>query len=74
MSAPETLREARRADLLSKRRRDLADLVEQRRKTEELIAVNVNHLRRLGASWAEIGRIVGVSRQAAEQRYSVKKS
>ncbi len=33
------------------------------------IAENVNHLRAIGASWAEIGKGLGISKQAAQQRY-----
>jgi hypothetical protein len=37
---------------------------------DELISVRVNNGRRAGGSWAEIGKILGISKQAAQQRFS----
>lgn len=50
---------------------DLALLVEVRKELEEIEARTVAAMRaRYGFSWAEIGRDIGVTRQAAEQRYN----
>lgn len=70
----ETLAQARRADRISARRALLAKHVDERREIETSIALTVRLLRRDGVSWARIGELLGVSRQAAEQRYSVNKS
>ncbi len=47
----------------------LAALVGERRIVEEAIGAEVGRLRRRGVDWAAIGRALGVSRQAARQRY-----
>lgn len=36
---------------------------------DELIAKRVNQGRVAGGSWAEVGKILGISRQAAQQRF-----
>lgn len=33
------------------------------------IARHVNHLRAIGSGWAEIGKVLGISKQAAQQRF-----
>lgn len=47
----------------------LEELCQDRRQIEESIAEQVAALSRLGADWGVIGRALGVSRQAARQRY-----
>jgi hypothetical protein len=47
----------------------LEDLSRSRREIEDTIAEQVAALFRLGADWGVIGRALGVSRQAARQRY-----
>lgn len=47
-------------------------LVELAAVAEDMIANHVRHERSAGASWASIGRTLGVSRQAAQQRYGSK--
>jgi hypothetical protein len=47
----------------------LEELCQDRRQIEETIAEQVAELSRLGADWGLIGRALGVSRQAARQRY-----
>lgn len=39
------------------------------RQEQERLAHYVHEARRLGASWAELGAILGISRQAAQQRF-----
>jgi hypothetical protein len=49
---------------------ELAELVEMRNHLEQAIAEAVTIQRQTwGRSWAEIGRGLGVSRQAAQQHY-----
>lgn len=49
---------------------DLAELVELRAHLDQVIAEAVTIQRTsLGRSWAEIGRALGISRQAAQQHY-----
>lgn len=38
---------------------------------DEVIAEEVTHARESGASWSEVGRALGMSRQAAQQRFGV---
>jgi hypothetical protein len=47
----------------------LTELVAVRDNLEEAIAVAVQGLRTFGYSWADIGRVVGTTKQAAQQRY-----
>lgn len=70
---PETLAEARQADRIASRSRDLLSLVAQRRAVEANITRTVAGLRRDGVSWARIGRILDVSAQAAQQRFDKKR-
>jgi hypothetical protein len=47
----------------------LEELCRTRREIEDTIAEQVAALSRLGADWGDIGRALGVTRQAARQRY-----
>jgi hypothetical protein len=42
---------------------------EQRRKSEQAIELWVGLARSHGATWAQVGDALGISRQAAQQRY-----
>lgn len=53
---------------------DLADLIALRAEVDEAIARAVASVHEGGASWAEIGRALGTTRQAAQQRYRVSRS
>lgn len=48
---------------------DLAELVELRAHVDRAISNSVRAVHDSGSSWAEIGSALGVSRQAAQQRY-----
>lgn len=48
---------------------DLERLVEQLRSLEDRVADAVHTARRHGASWSQVGRVVGVSKQGAQQRW-----
>lgn len=50
---------------------DLAELVEVQRAVEQTIRESVQGLRDAGFSWADIGSAVGITRQAAQQRWGV---
>lgn len=69
MSEPETLAEARRADRLSTSARELRALVDQVAGVQLRIEHLVWRLRRDGMSWSQIGSLLGVSKQAAQQRF-----
>lgn len=69
VTPPETLAQARRADRLHRRSRELAALAAQVTGVQIRMAELVAGLRRDGASWAQIGALIGVSKQAAQQRY-----
>jgi hypothetical protein len=47
----------------------LPALARERDAVEQSIRLQVATARDAGASWAEIGRALGVSKQAAQQRY-----
>lgn len=47
----------------------LCELVIARETATNAISAEVQRLRRFGANWAEIGNVLGVSRQAARQKY-----
>lgn len=49
--------------------RDLADLVHARRSIDEQITSTIAAARKAGISWGYIAEILGVSRQAARQKY-----
>lgn len=48
---------------------DLTELVELRVEVDRALDVAVAGLREAGASWTEIGRGLGISKQAARQRF-----
>lgn len=48
---------------------DLADLVALRAAVDEAIDNAARGIHAQGASWADIGRAVGISRQAAQHRW-----
>jgi uncharacterized protein with PIN domain len=55
--------------------RDLADLLSLRAELESVISASVSHLHDdEGYSWSEIGEGMGVTKQAAFQRYGKKAS
>ena len=47
----------------------LAELALDRRELESQIGATVGDARRAGRSWAQIGAALGVTKQAAQQRY-----
>ena len=49
--------------------RSIAELVEQRNEVDEDLTEAVRSARRLERSWAEIGAMLGVSKQAAQRKY-----
>lgn len=51
---------------------DLADLLALRAEVDTAVDAAVAGLREQGHSWTEIGRVTGVTRQAARQRWSDK--
>ena len=50
--------------------RVIADLVEQRKDVDADLTEAVHQARRAERSWAEIGAMLGVSKQAAQRKYS----
>jgi len=66
---PETLAEARRADRVSRRVRQLASAYQAEQDARSTIANIVAGLRRDGVSWQRIGVVLGMTRQAAQQRF-----
>jgi len=50
--------------------RVIAELVEQRNEVDEDLTEAVRQARRAERSWAEIGAMLGVSKQAAQRKYS----
>ena len=50
----------------------LEELRQAQRQIEQAIVEQVDELSRLGAGWGVIGRALGVSRQAARQRYGTR--
>lgn len=51
---------------------DLVDLVQLRDEVDKALDTAVAGTRENGASWTEIGRALGVTRQAARQRFADK--
>lgn len=47
----------------------LADTVAARQLLDDELREKVQLVRSCGASWAEIGGVLGISKQAAQQRY-----
>lgn len=52
----------------------LKGLVDLRTELDAQIRDSAQTLQAAGYSWAEIGRVLGVSKQAAQQRFGAKKS
>ena len=50
--------------------RSIAELVEQRNEVDEDLTEAVRSARRSERSWAEIGAMLGVSKQAAQRKYA----
>jgi hypothetical protein len=54
--------------------RTIAELVDQRNEVEEELTEAVRSARQAHRSWSEIGAMLGVSKQAAQRKYSSKTS
>lgn len=54
--------------------RTIAELVEQRDEVEQELTEAVSAARRAKRSWSEIGAMLGVSKQAAQRRYTSRTS
>ena len=54
--------------------RTIAELVERREEVDEELTAAVRSARRAQRSWSEIGAMLGVSKQAAQRKYSSKTS
>lgn len=54
--------------------REIAELVDRRDDVDEQITEAVISARRAHRSWSEIGTMLGVSKQAAQRKYSSKAS
>jgi hypothetical protein len=50
---------------------DLAELVELRRELDEATGSAVASMKAAGYSWADIGNALGMTRQAAQQRWTI---
>ncbi len=50
--------------------RSIADLVDQRNEVDQDLTEAVRSARRAERSWAEIGAMLGVSKQAAQRKYA----
>ena len=50
--------------------RSISELVEQRNEVDEDLTEAVRSARRSERSWAEIGAMLGVSKQAAQRKYA----
>jgi len=50
--------------------RSIAELAEQRNEVDEGLTQAVRSARRAKHSWSEIGAMLGVSKQAAQQKYA----
>ena len=61
---PDDLVEAKTSAL-----RSIAELVEQRNEVDDGLAEAVQAARDAGRSWSEIAAMLGVSKQAAQQKY-----
>lgn len=48
---------------------DLAQLVELRAELDQIIGGAIAGVRAAGYSWADVGEVLGVTRQAAQQRW-----
>ncbi len=54
--------------------RIIAELAERREEVDEELTAAVSSARRAQRSWSEIGAMLGVSKQAAQRKYSSKTS
>jgi hypothetical protein len=54
--------------------RTIAELVERREEVDEELTAAVRSARRAKRSWSEIGAMLGVSKQAAQRKYSSRTS
>ena len=54
--------------------RTIAELVEQRDDVDTALLDAIRDARRADRSWAEIGAMLGVSKQAAQRKYAAKLS
>ena len=54
--------------------RTIAELVARREEVDEELTAAVRSARRAQRSWSEIGAMLGVSKQAAQRKYSSKTS
>ena len=54
--------------------RTIAELAERRVEVDEELTAAVSSARRAQRSWSEIGAMLGVSKQAAQRKYSSKTS
>jgi len=54
--------------------RTITELVERREEVDEELTAAVRSARRAQRSWSEIGAMLGVSKQAAQRKYSSKTS
>ena len=61
---PDDLRETETGSL-----RTIAELAEQRNEVDNDLAAAVSAARNAGRSWSEIAAMLGVSKQAAQQKY-----
>lgn len=61
---PADLREAETSSL-----RTIAELVDQRNEVDDGLVAAVRVARDVGRSWSEIAAMLGVSKQAAQQKY-----
>jgi len=52
--------------------RQIADLVDRRRNVEDELDAAVREARSAQRSWSEIGAMLGVTKQAAQRKYSNK--
>jgi hypothetical protein len=51
---------------------DVAAAAKTAEEADAALAIAVTHARVAGASWADIGRACGITRQAAQQRWGVR--
>ncbi len=65
----ETLREARRADRVNSRLAQLQAAIDALQEQQNRVEKLARELRRDDVAWSTIAGILGVSRQAAQQRF-----
>lgn len=66
----EALDHERASELLDEEMGALADILIQKRATSLLEAIAVKRCRDAGATWNDLGRMYGTTRQAAYQKWS----